>query len=192
MAVTPRGCSVSGSGCTPPSTHHPVDTEGLIDDEDYSVTEPTNHNAASGSGEMEITLEPGTELGSGTGQTSRRRRRVHRHHNKVGAGSNRPHPGRSEQTDFQDMVREIVEKKREFAMKFGSAKMAALNTRKERITSPARLKSMEKPIGVAEHHDTKKHHHDNVMQAPLEDPALIRLHKLETANYATSEYLHRE
>lgn len=174
------GCLEGGSGCEA-STLHP-DNEGLIDDEDYSVTEPTNHGSGSGSGEAELTSEPSTdsELVSITGHRERRQLRRKRSDRGVA----------SKQADFQSMVREMAEKKRQVAMKFSDTKMVA-KTRKKGV--PKLLASPEEPERGVKPSDIQFHGDDEMQWATEveEDPAIIHLHKQETVHSVTSEYLHR-
>lgn len=135
--------SSSGSGCEPSTTR--MDTEGLMDDEDYIVTTspgPAHDNARSttlGSGNSEY---PGTVTTdhsvSGSGmrqdnnkhQQSRRKRNTRRmvgvvpevHHRARGI-THKPTP--KDWPNFQAAVREVVERKKSFEAKLEDARVVA-------------------------------------------------------------------
>jgi hypothetical protein len=207
--VTPRNCVEGSAGCSELAT----DTEGLIDDEDYvATTKPTNHNTGSGE---EVTVEPGT--GSGNGREKRRSRRRSKR-NRVGVNNRGPHPMNSPNAaDFQSMVREIVEQKKEFAMRFSNSKRVVRATRRGTVTVTSSLKQLQGRKMEQQHgkhipysltsdkmergsniHSRIHHHGDGVQRVQLQDmvmeeeqdPAVVYLHTQETETHVSSDYLH--
>lgn len=190
-------CSEDGSGCLEVVS----DTEGLIDDEDYGVTEPpTNHerhSTASGSGEVGSALEPGTEQGSETGQDDTQGRRPSRHRRHSKRNRRNMHMGVageaessvSGQGDFQGMVREIVEKKRLFEARLSEARALAKTSKKSTTASPGTPPTTAGGAGL---HGNEMQHHARSRDdrtTEEENPAIIHLHKpMEMGNDPT---LHR-
>lgn len=185
VVTTPRACPEDGSGCISPTLS--PSTEGLIDDEDYSLTDLTNQEHGSGSGSG----EGGSGMGRDTQQLPRKRS-TRRKRRNVGVAIREPRPGTeshsSEQADFQSMVREIVQEKKLFEARFREAKKLT-RARKEDKTVSSLARTKEKIFGdKVQHHDTI-HHNYGVLAK--ENAAIVYLHEQDALPDLSGEIRHR-